>query len=371
MPAICLREVPAPEVVAELLRVTPGDPVVVRRRIIELDGEPCELTDTHYPVAIARGTPLAETKKIRGGAVTLLAELGHIGVHVREDVTARMPDGDERTALNLDPAEPVLRLNRVTLDAGDRPIQADMMVMPAHRQQLRYEIMSGDLVPGSKLPSTNQLKERFEASNATIQKALQLLKEEGLVIGRAGAAVTVREHRQRTMRPASYMAPAPPGEPYRWLTEATRHGAAAHSTLLKVAEVRPPADVSAALNLAADETALLRQQILTIDDEPVELVKSYYPLGIARGTAITGKRKVKGGTPSLLAELGYPPRLSVDRVSARVPTQEQFQALQLPSDLPVLRTLRVVHSDDDLPIEVTVMVKAGHLYEMQYEFTPE
>ncbi|MGW6527122.1 GntR family transcriptional regulator [Streptomyces venezuelae] len=140
MPAIRLREVPAPEVVAELLRVTPGDPVVVRRRIIELDGEPCELTDTYYPVAIARGTPLAETKKIRGGAVTLLAELGHIGVHVREDVTARMPDGDERTALNLDPAEPVLRLNRVTLDAGDRPIQADMMVMPAHRQQLRHEI---------------------------------------------------------------------------------------------------------------------------------------------------------------------------------------------------------------------------------------
>lgn len=51
----------------------------------------------------------------------------------------------------------------------------------------------------------------------------------------------------------------------------------------------------------------------------------------------------------LLAELGYPPRLSVDRVSARVPTQEQFTALRLPGDLPVLRTLRVVRSDGDLP----------------------
>ncbi|WP_069886952.1 GntR family transcriptional regulator [Streptomyces luteocolor] len=236
---------------------------------------------------------------------------------------------------------------------------------------IRDEIMSGDLEPGAKLPSTNQLKERFDASNATIQKALQLLKEERLVVGRAGAAVIVREHRQRTMRPASYMAPAPPGEPYRWLTEAAKHGTAAHSTLMEVAEVRPPADVSAALNLAVDETALLRQQILTIDDEPVELVKSYYPLGIARGTAITGRRKIKGGTPALLAALGFPPRMSVDRVSARVPTQEQFHALRLPSGLPVLRTLRVVHSDGDRPIEVTVMVKAGHLYELQYEFTPE
>ncbi|MFI2521980.1 UTRA domain-containing protein, partial [Streptomyces sp. NPDC018967] len=100
------------------------------------------------------------------------------------------------------------------------------------------------------------------------------------------------------------------------------------------------------------------------------LVKSYYPLAIAQGTAITDHRKIRGGTPALLAELGFPPRLSVDRVSARIPTQEQHQALSLPSDLPVLRTLRVVYSDDDRPIEATVMVKAGHLHELQYEFTP-
>lgn len=103
----------------------------------------------------------------------------------------------------------------------------------------------------------------------------------------------------------------------------------------------------------------------------MELVTSYYPLEIARGTAMMERRKIKGGTPTLLAELGHPPRLSVDRISARVPTQEQYTALQLPSDLPVLRTLRVVYSDHDRPIEATVMVKAGHLYELQYEFTPE
>ncbi|GHI07665.1 GntR family transcriptional regulator [Streptomyces cellostaticus] len=236
---------------------------------------------------------------------------------------------------------------------------------------LRDEIMSGDLAPGASLPSTAQLKARFDASNATIQKALQVLKDERLVIGRAGAAVTVREHRQRTMRPASYMAPAERGKPYRWLTEVSKLGSQARSTLLDVSEVRPPADVSAALNIAADETALLRHQVLSIDGEPVELVKSYYPVAIAQGTAIAESRKIRGGTPALLAELGFPPRLSVDRVSARVPTQEQYRALSLPSDLPVLRTLRVVYSDDDRPIEATVMVKAGHLYELQYEFAPE
>lgn len=231
--------------------------------------------------------------------------------------------------------------------------------------------MGGDLAPGASLPSTVHLKDRFNASNATVQKALQVLKEEQLVVGRAGASVTVREHRQRTVRPASYMAPAGSGEPYRWLTEAAKDGSRAHSTLLEVVECEPPADVAEALRLSKPGAALLRRQLLLIDDEPVELVASYYPLEIARGTAMAERRKIPGGTPTLLAELGYPPRLSVDRVSARVPTQDQYQALRLPGGLPVLRTLRVVHSDDARPIEATVMVKAGHLYELQYEFTAE
>lgn len=236
---------------------------------------------------------------------------------------------------------------------------------------LRDDIMSGDLSPGAKLPSTTHLKTRFDASNATVQKALQLLKDEGLVVGRAGAAVTVREHRQRTLRPAAFMAPAAPGECYRWLTEASRHGTSGRSDLLDVAESRPPADVRAALGLPEDGLALLRSQLLLIDDEPAELVESYYPLGIARGTAMMDRRKIKGGTPTLLADLGHPPRRSVDRVSARIPTQDQYQALNLPSSLPVLRTLRVVYTDHERPVEATVMVKAGHLYELEYEFAPE
>ncbi|MDT9682069.1 UTRA domain-containing protein [Streptomyces sp. TRM76323] len=136
-------ELPAGEEVAALLGLTAGEPVVVRRRIIELDGEPCELTDTYYPVDIARGTPLAGTAKIRGGAVTLLAALGHAGVRVREDVTARLATDEECDLLELSPGQPVLRLARQTLDARDRPVQADLMTMPAHRQRLRYEMRIG------------------------------------------------------------------------------------------------------------------------------------------------------------------------------------------------------------------------------------
>ncbi|MFI2237117.1 GntR family transcriptional regulator [Streptomyces chrestomyceticus] len=132
-------EVAASADVAELLDVPEGAPVVVRRRVMYLDDRPCELTDTYYPVAIARGTGLAGTAKIPGGAVRLLARLGHTGVRAREDVQAGMPDQEERETLQIG-HEPVLRLTRLTLNHSDRPIQADMMTMPAARQRLRYEI---------------------------------------------------------------------------------------------------------------------------------------------------------------------------------------------------------------------------------------
>ncbi|MFD7130306.1 GntR family transcriptional regulator [Streptomyces sp. NPDC059894] len=136
-------EVPAPADVAGLLGIEEGEPVVVRRRLILLDDQPNERTDTYYPTAIARGTRLAGTARIPGGAVTLLAELGHVGVLVTEDVTAGMPDEEEREALRTAADEPVLRITRLTRDRDDRPIQADRIVMPAPRQRLRYEIRIG------------------------------------------------------------------------------------------------------------------------------------------------------------------------------------------------------------------------------------
>ncbi|WP_282503801.1 GntR family transcriptional regulator [Streptomyces rhizoryzae] len=136
-------EVPAPPDVAELLGIREGEAVVVRRRLITLDDRPNELTDTYYPAHVARGTRLAGTAKIPGGAVRLLAELGHAGARIREDVIARMPDDEERETLRTGPQEPVLQLTRLTVDRDDRPIQVDVMVMPAHRQRLRYELRIG------------------------------------------------------------------------------------------------------------------------------------------------------------------------------------------------------------------------------------
>ncbi|MDQ7904700.1 UTRA domain-containing protein [Phytohabitans sp. ZYX-F-186] len=135
-----VSEVAASPVVAEALRLAADEPVVVRRRLMLLDDKPVELTDSYYPTAIARGTPLAEPRKIPGGAVTLLAELGHRPRRITEDVSSREPTAHERAALALDPQEWVLRLIRVAATDSGQPVEASMITMKARHRHLRYQL---------------------------------------------------------------------------------------------------------------------------------------------------------------------------------------------------------------------------------------
>ncbi|MET9535572.1 GntR family transcriptional regulator [Streptomyces sp. NPDC006649] len=232
---------------------------------------------------------------------------------------------------------------------------------------LRRLITRGDLTPGSKLPSTAELMEEHGGvANTTIQKALQMLKTEGLLEGLPGKGVFVRQHGQQPLEPMTFMTPAAPGEPYKWMTEATKRNQAGGSQLIEVEVVQPPLEVAKALGLEEGDHAVLRKQILTLDGEPTELTRSYYPLSLARNTAMMEKRRIRGGTPALLSEMGYPAREFIDELSSEIPTEEEVLALELPKDMPVLVAFRAVYSDGGFPIEVTLMTKAAHRHRMRY-----
>lgn len=47
-------------------------------------------------------------------------------------------------------------------------------------------------------------------------------------------------------------------------------------------------------------------------------------------------------------------------------TVDEFVALQLPDDMPVLRQFRVVYTANREPIEVSEMIKAAHRYKARY-----
>lgn len=232
----------------------------------------------------------------------------------------------------------------MTQRADDRPPYEQMAA------DLRARIMAGDLAPGTQLPSTTHLVEEFGVSNTTVQKALAVLKGEGYLTSRQGKGVYVRDRQPFRIEVGTYFSPAPGGYSHE---------------LLEVGEALPPAEVAGALMITSGGRALLRRRLLRHGGRPVEISWSYYPLELAAGTELAEPHRVRGGAPRVLAERGYPQRYFVDAVSARMPTTEEADLLALP-DVPVIRQFRVVYSDQDRPVEASVLVKGAHLYELLY-----
>lgn len=135
-------EIP-PSDVRSALSLAPGAAAVIRRRTMLLDGQPVELTDSWYPAEIAEGTALAAPGKIRGGAVTLLADMGYAVHEAREDIVFRSATGDEAAELGLSPGTPVIVLSRTCLNADGVAFEASVMVMVAEGRHLRYRLVAG------------------------------------------------------------------------------------------------------------------------------------------------------------------------------------------------------------------------------------
>ncbi|WP_084434906.1 GntR family transcriptional regulator [Kibdelosporangium aridum] len=225
---------------------------------------------------------------------------------------------------------------------------------PRHQQiaaELRDLIMRGELRPGTQLPSTAQLVAQYNAANATIQHALKALKDEGFLDSRVGKGVYVRDRQPFVIDAAAYIAPAPGRFRYQLLT---------------VDNVVPPADIADGLHLAQDATTIVRARILIHDEQPVELSTSYYPAEIAADSRLAKSAKIRGGAPQALADLGFPQRTFIDRISVRAPTPEEIETLDLPDGTPVIRQLRIIYSDNERPVEASVLIKGGHLYELLY-----
>ncbi|MET9728448.1 UTRA domain-containing protein [Streptomyces zaomyceticus] len=159
--------------------------------------------------------------------------------------------------------------------------------------------------------------------------------------------------KSRNSDTTAYVRPHHAGAADAWTAEAGRRGG---QRLVEVAEVAPPDAVATALRLAKGDLAAVRRREVLLDGEVIELADSFYPLDIAQGTALAEARKIKGGAPTLLAELGYSPRYVIEDLEFRAATPLERRALALPEEGSVLALLRTTSTDDGSPYEVQLMV---------------
>src|SRR5689334_20515735 len=93
---------------------------------------------------------------------------------------------------------------------------------------------------------------------------------------------------------APYLSAPAVGQPDAWTAEAASTARRGSQRLLGAGEVLPPAPVAEALGVPSDEPVVVRRRLILLDDQPVELADSYYPLAIAGGTGLAAASRIRG-----------------------------------------------------------------------------
>jgi len=233
---------------------------------------------------------------------------------------------------------------------------------PPYRQiaeQIRAAIYAQELPPGARLPSERELVQRFGTAPQTVRQALNVLKGEGLIIGRPGRGVFVREkpfvHRLEAAR--------------RFVTQAREQGRGAEVHLLDVVTTSASPAVAEHLALSADAPIVIRRYLLLLDGDPFELSESHFPAHFAEGTVVASTENVSPGAidHDLKERHGLEPARYLDELTVRMPIPGEVKILRLLPGTPVASVLRTYYDQSGNPFEVARYTLPGDRTTLVYE----
>ena len=234
---------------------------------------------------------------------------------------------------------------------------------------LRELIETGALRPGQRLPSENQLRLSYGCAQSTVRRALEQLKNDGLVTTRPGAGTFVRERRlYRRTFPARLVKTGGWGDGKSiWDTDDETRPVTVDSLTVETAAV--PTRFAPVLGLSPSGLAVVRRRRYLVENVPVQLATSYYPAWLANranGTSIRDADTGPGGVYAILTTLGYEPVEVREEIRSRMPTPDETAALELPPGTPIHHIVRTAYTQVGDPIEVADLILNADKYVLEY-----
>ncbi len=207
---------------------------------------------------------------------------------------------------------------------------------------LRAGIDSGEHAPGDLLPSESELRTVHDASRVTIRRALELLRDEGLVDSRQGVGWFVAaQPLQQTLARLGTIE-----------EQLTASGVEPERRVLDFAYV--PATARVAEVLGSGEVLRVRRLNLA-DGAPFARVTVWCPADLAEelSRADVERHSFIGLLPVELAG-------ATQTIGAAVAAAEDAALLEVPLDSPVLRVERITHAADGRDVLLAEHVFPAH-----------
>jgi GntR family transcriptional regulator len=195
-------------------------------------------------------------------------------------------------------------------------------------EEVRARVLAGEYAAGRVLPSEAVLSSEFGVSRVTVRKALEQLREEGLVDSRQGfgwfvAGDTVRQPLARLATIEDQMRDS---------------GATPERRVLEFAFERAPRDVASALGA----TNVLRvRRVNLADGEPFAIVTVWCPAELAEHLSRADVER-----SPFYELLDVPLSGATQTIGADAASADEATLLHVPTGSPVLRCLRTTTSTD-------------------------
>lgn len=232
---------------------------------------------------------------------------------------------------------------------------------------LRARILAGEYAPGDKIPTETRLMGEHGVSRTVIKWAVSELKRDGLVEGRRGSGVYVRDVR-RLVRRSAYRNIREGGSgstsPFARDAEAAgRQGRWEHESQ------RMPADLETARRLAIQpgDPVMSTRYVYYADEEPIQLAHSREPLSITAGSLV--ELPEEGAAVGVVARfdlIGVHIDEVLEEVTARLAYPHEIGALDLPKRGSYVLVIERTYFAAGRPVETADIVLQGDRYRLQY-----
>jgi Transcriptional regulators len=221
-------------------------------------------------------------------------------------------------------------------------------------ESLRARIAAGEFAPGATIPSGRDLAEQWDVSRATAIKAVDVLRNDGVVVAKQGTGFVVME--TPVARPAG----------------ARRAGSArilGGMPFLRIGTpdwAEPPARVAVALGISPGVLALRRIRVLQLPDgTPNSCVEAWFPPEIAEAAPRLADTApiAEGTTRYVRRQTGRFPVEGVDITTVRLATDAEADRLNVATATPVAVLLHTAHDEEGRPLVCEEGVTPSSLFE--------
>lgn len=250
-----------------------------------------------------------------------------------------------------------------------------MMTAGGHYREvadtIRQAVRDGVYPRGELLPNEDRLADQLGVHRATVNKALNILKREGLLYVHMGVG--------------TYVHPLPP-----ILRDASVRHSKAHrerdgvrgSLVAELAQLdydlnsansvepgKPPAHVAQVLGVDPDsDSVIIRARRMKANDVPIQTAISYIPRTIADGTPIAELDPGVGGISSRLADLGYEQSELEENIRVRPPTPEEARFLRMSPEQCVYDIFHIGWTAAGRAVKVTLYVLPTYQWDLRYRY---